>query len=222
MQTETTTRPEPLVDVSPNGTAQTQLRQPSDGINKLLTANTTLTVWLIFLAIGGGILALYYARIGYLPDMEWKSALIYLFIGSIIGGVIGLLLTMSLYLPGVIWSETIVYDPSLNFSYTAPGSDQSGKEPVTELCIRSIVKYLGLAFLLVLLLSHIALLAGGGFYWGFAAVLLVTTFEAMRVIFRRTSPLADSSEGERQTIKLASWFTISVFLNQISMYLIYR
>jgi len=89
MQTETTTRPEPLVDVSPNGTAQTQLRQPSDGINKLLTANTTLTVWLSFLAIGGGILALYYARIGYLPEIEWKSVLIYLFIGTIVGGVMG-------------------------------------------------------------------------------------------------------------------------------------
>src|SRR5215204_19433 len=141
MQTETTTRPEPLVDVSRNGTAQTQLRQPSDGINKLLTANTTLTVWLSFLAIGGGILALYYARIGYLPEMEWKAALIYLFIGSIVGTVIGLLLTISVYLPGVIWSEAIVFDPGLNFSYTVPA--QSSTEPVRELCIRSIVGYLG-------------------------------------------------------------------------------
>src|ERR1051325_5542805 len=95
-----------------NGTARSEA--PASGeFNKLLIANTSLAVWLCFLAVGGGILALYYARIGYLPEIEWKAVLIYLFIGSVVGGVIGLLLTMSLYLPGALWSETIVFDPCL-------------------------------------------------------------------------------------------------------------
>lgn len=244
-----------------NGTAKNQPQQSSSAINKLFEGNTPFVVWLIFFAIGGGILALYYARIGYLPDIEWKAALVYLFIGSIVGSVIGLLLTMSLYLPGVIWSETLIYDPGLNFSYRVPGTDEPGKEPVTELCIRSIVGYLGIPFLLVLLLSHIALFAGK-YYWVFAVILLGSTFLVMRFLLENklinkvsssqltqpssyvcvyvendwshvTRKLKDviTRKGDRaktvttvdlHTFKLSSWFTLSVFLNQISMYLIYR
>src|SRR5689334_14873305 len=100
--------------ISQNGTAQNQPPPPSSGIDKLLIANTTLAVWLIFLALGGGILALYYARIDYLPEVEWKASLIYLFIGSIIGGAIGLLLTLSLFIPGVLWSHFILLDPCID------------------------------------------------------------------------------------------------------------
>src|SRR5690242_50400 len=99
---------------SPNGTAQSQPQPISSGIDKLITANTSLAIWLIFFATGGGLLALYYSQIHYLPEIEWKAALIYLFVGSMVGGAIGLLLTMSLYLPGVIWSELIVFDPTLD------------------------------------------------------------------------------------------------------------
>src|SRR5215204_5405702 len=244
MQTETTTRPEPLVDVSQNGTAQTQLRQPSDGINKLLTANTTLTVWLSFLAIGGGILALYYARIGYLPEIEWKSVLIYLFIGTIVGGVMGLLLTLSFFIPGVLWSEFIIFEPTLekHLSY-----HMGRKEP----CMRSIIKCLGLPFLLVLLISHmlLVLLDSAFEYWASAAVLLLVTFWLMRLRFERlltghrakgkvtnnTKAGRVSSSKRiykllrprrkfmaRQTFKCSFWFTLSVLLSQVSMYVIYR
>jgi len=265
MPTITVSAPEQLI-VSENGIARNEPPQPSSStINKLLEGNTPFVVWLIFFAIGGGILALYHARIGYLPDIEWKAAAIYLFVGSIVGVVIGLLLTMSLYLPGVIWSETLIYDPSLNFSYPSPRRDVSGKEPVRELCIRSIIGYLGGPFLLVLLLSHIALLAGNIFYWVFAAVLLGSTFLVMRILLEtklasnserdiRNSQLMrelwtctdlgkDWSDATREltnvirrrnsqhgtittvdlhVFKLSSAFTLSVFLNQISMYVIYR
>jgi hypothetical protein len=185
MATITISTPSEKLVVSQNGTAENKPQPASGAINKLLEANTPLAVWLIFLAIGGGILALYYARIGYLPEIEWKAALVYLFIGSVVGGVIGLLLTMSLYLPGVIWAETIVFDPCLEFSYTAPaGEQQSGKTPATEVCIRSIFRYLGVPFLLVLLLSHTALLSGQFLYWVFAGGLLLLTFMVMRILFR--------------------------------------
>ena len=263
MQTITISTPSENLVVSQNGTSENRPQPASGAINKLLEANTPLAVWLIFLAIGGGILALYYARIGYLPEIEWKAALVYLFIGSVVGGVIGLLLTMSLYLPGVIWSETIVFDPCLKFSYTAPaGEQQSGNKPETEVCIRSIFRYLGLPFLFVLLLSHTALLAGKVLYWVFAGVLLVLTFMVMRILFRYRlddttdrfsnyvwsnlkrdlgyvikSPITaikklinrakpedpkDFTSSDRHGFKLSSAFTLSVLLNQISMYVIYR
>ena len=228
--------------VSQNGTAQTQSLQVPSVISKVLGDNTPLVIWLIFFAIGGGLLALYYARIGYLPDIEWKAVLIYLFIGSLVGGVIGLLLTMSVYLPGVIWSETIVYDPCLRFSYTAP-TDQSGTPASKQLCIRSILKYLGLPFLFALLLSHVALLFGKVGYWVIAGGLLVFTFLLMRIFLRYrlqdgTQKLSsylwstvkgakpkygseDPTAIERHVFKLSAAFSLSVLLTQISMYVIY-
>src|SRR5215510_1180620 len=138
-----------------NGTAQNQ--QSSSGLEKLLQANTTLAVWLIFLAIGGGLLARYYLKINYLPEMEWNAALIYLFICSVWGGVIGLLLTMSLYLPGVIWCDIIIFETTLDnhLTYRAEYEDASGKRSIRkEPCIRSIIGWLGIPFFLALMTSH--------------------------------------------------------------------
>jgi hypothetical protein len=219
--------------VTENGSAQSKPRQgESSEISKLLIANVSFAVWLIFLAFGGGILALYYARIGYLPEIEWKASLVYLFIGSIVGGVIGLLLTISLYLPGVIWAETIVFDRCLRFSYAPPSGTQPEREQV---CIRSIINYLGVPFLFVLLLSHIALLAGKVWYWLIAVALLGLTFFVMRSRLKsrllslhsadktsESSQIKDKSKTvARHVFKLASLFTLSVLLNQISMYVIY-
>lgn len=237
MPTVTIHTPEKLI-VSENGTtAQPEAKQSSSQLDKFLIANASIAIWLIFFAIGGGILALYYAHIGYLPEMEWKASLIYLFIGSLVGGVIGLLLTMSLYLPGLIWSETIVFDPCLRFSYAPPSGHHSDKEQSTELCLRTIFKYLGVPFLLVLLLSHVALLTGRILYWVIAGALLILTFFVMRrLLEHRASKHPDGSTSvsqqngdqsktdptvDRHIFKLAAAFSLSVFLNQISMYVIY-
>src|SRR5215218_574058 len=228
MQTITVHTPSEEFVVAQNGTAESKPQQASSPFNKLLEANTPLLVWLIYLGFGGGILALYYARIGYLPDMEWKAALVYLFIGSVVGGVVGLLLTMSLYLPGIIWSETIVYDRCLKFSYTPPANEQQSNTITDpEICIRSIFRYLGLPFLVVLSFSHVALLFGRITYWVIAGVLLVLTFVSMRMLFGYRLQRANSSSStsvskvvSRHTFKLSAAFTLSVLLNQISMYVI--
>lgn len=237
MQTITISTPSENLIVSQNGAAQNQPQQLSSEIDKFLIANTSLTVWLIFLGIGGGLLALYYLRIGYLPDMEWNAALIYLFVCSVWGGVIGILLSISLYLPGVIWSDIIVFEPVLDnhLSYYAEHDDPSGKRSMRkEPCIKSIMRYLGLPFLTLLLLSHFCLRASKRdirpidfYYWLIAALLLVGSFFFMRWIFRRRLKPREKSPEEHKTInrqifRYSIWFTISVFLNQISMYVIYR
>src|SRR5690349_24517349 len=203
--TETTT-------ISPNGTAKTEPPPPpppSTAIDKLLIANTGLAVWLIFLAIGGGILALYYSRIDYLPEVEWKASLIYLFIGTIVGGAIGLLLTLSLLIPGVLWSHFIIRDPCIDFSLHR---GLSSKEAGEDLCIRTIAGYLGLPFLFFLLLSHEYLLVGKWFYWLFAAGILGLTFWWMRRLFERLVKKQDLCTGEidAHAFKYAAWFTLSV------------
>ena len=207
--------------ISQNGNAQNDpppAAPPSSQIDKLVIANTTLAVWLIFLAIGGGILALYYARIGYLPDVEWKASLVYLFIGSIVGGAIGLLLTLSLLIPGVVWSQFILLDPCVDFALHSP---VSGKQADEEPCIRTVVRYLGLPFLIFLLVSHLFLLTGKEPYWVLAALTLGLTFWWMRRSFRAMVKKTCAGETAAHAFKYAAWFTLSVLLSQVTMYVIY-
>ena len=259
MRTITINVPSKLA-VSENGIAPNQPQQSSSSaIDKLLIANTTLAVWLVFFAVGGGILALYYARIGYLPEMEWKAALVYLFVGSMVGGTVGLLLTISVFMPGVIWSEFIIFDPDLDgyLSYDLKDREPSGKESLRkEPCMRSIITYLGLPFIVVLLLSHLTLWARVpvnwsneikylDLYWVIVVLLLLVTFCVMRSllacvtldtgwsgfwsilkgnpldVIRNRKPIVTEPK-QRQIFKYATWFTLAVFLNQLSMYVIYR
>ncbi|HET6974570.1 MAG TPA: hypothetical protein VFH96_11125 [Pyrinomonadaceae bacterium] len=183
--------------VSSNGTAQTQTQLAPNLIGKILGDNTPLVIWLVFFAIGGGILALYYAQIGYLPDIEWKAALIYLFVGSMVGGAVGLLLTISLFFPGVIWAEFIIFDVGLSkcLAYDSQHQEPSGKESIhKEPCIRSMIIYLGAPFVAALLLSHLALWfrapinsADGvwylDLYWFIVVLILIVTFFVMRTLF---------------------------------------
>ena len=171
---------------------------------ELLKANTTLVIWLIFLVIGGGLLALYYARIGYLPDIEWKSSIVYLAVASVIGGGVGLLLALSLLLPGLIWAEFLVFDDKLDGVFCF--DTERGKEP----CMRTILRYVGIPFAVVLLLSHISLVLGVVFfrvtvdeliYGIIASVLLAMTFVFMRSSFTCLLS-ADSSECKRSLSKL--------------------
>jgi len=217
MSTQTSTATENAI--AQNGTAQNQPPPPpSRGIDKLLIANTTLAVWLIFLALGGGILAIYYSQIDYLPEVEWKASLIYLFIGSIVGGVIGLLLTLSLFIPGVLWSHFILLDPCVDFSLH---SGLSAKEADDDLCIRTIIRCLGLPFLVLLLLSHLFLLAGKRPFWLAAAGILGVTFWWMRRGFSERVKNTCNDKTGAHSFKYAAWFTLSVLLSQITMYVIY-
>lgn len=241
MPTVTIHTPEKLI-VSENGTAQAEPKPASSQLDKFVIANASFAVWLIFLAIGGGITALYYSRIGYLPEIEWQSVLIYLFIGSVVGGTLGLLLTISIFIPGVLWSEFIIFDPSFkdHFAY-----DDETDEP----CIRSVIECLGVPYAGILLLSHVMLLLPSAFYyWLSAGGVLLLTFLLMRLRFERVMR-EDNEDTElngrqpdkgqagqivrelmkpsrqfnsRQTFKFASWFTLSVLLSQISMFVIYR
>ena len=232
MQTINISTPSENLIVSENGN---QPQQSSSELEKLLTANMSLAVWLIFLGIGGGLLARYYVRIGYLPEMEWNAALVYLFVCSVWGSVIGSVLTISLYLPGVIWSEIIVFEPTLDnhLTYLAEHDDSSGKRSMRkEPCIRSIMRYLGIPFAVVLLASHLCLRFSNpeikpiGFYWVFAVLILVWTFFYMKGEFRRRLMSEEYPEHKKKTLgrqifRYSIWFTISVLLNQIAMYVIY-
>jgi hypothetical protein len=142
-----------------------------------LKVNATLVAWLVFSAFGGGLLALYYARIGYLPDIEWSASIIYLAVASIIGGGVGGLFALSLFVPGFIWTTFLVFDPEMVgiFCY-----DKSGNEP----CVREILYKLGYPFGVVLLISHVSLIfTVGTQHWStfVGKVIYVTTTLALLI-----------------------------------------
>jgi hypothetical protein len=64
-------------------------------------------------------------------------------------------------------------------------------------------------------------------YWIIAVGILIVTFSVMRKTFRDLLKPAEKDSKEqdivnRQIFKFSIWFTLSVLLNQISMYLVYR
>jgi hypothetical protein len=221
-------------------------RDRSNGVDELLKANIALFVWLVFLAFGGGLLALYYARIGYLPDIEWKSTIVYLAATTIIGGVVGLLFALSLFAPGFIWSEFLIFDARLKGVFCL---DTIRNEP----CVQTILYKMGWQFGLILFISHLSLpfgtkifpsRFGSWVYLGLATVILLATFFLMKkYIFKplvEGLDMADGNESQeersrkgqegaaenkpepvRRTFKYAFWFTLSVALSQISMLLMY-
>jgi hypothetical protein len=194
-----------------------ETRAQSSQSRELLKTNTPLLVWLIFLAVGGGLLTLYYARIGYIPDIEWSASIVYLAVASAVGGGVGLLLALSLLLPGLIWSESLVLDRKLSKAFCY--QENSG-----ELCLRSIFYRLGLPFGVVLFVSHLALRLGVVGYSMAAMVLLVITFSFMRARFEALLKVENCRtlhEKERRTFKYSAWFTLSVLLSQISMLVMY-
>jgi len=94
------------------------------------------------------------------------------------------------------------------------------------------MRYLGAPFAVALLASHLCLrfskpdIKPVGFYWLFAALILVRTFfyirgEFKRWLIREKCPKEKRETLNRQIFRYSIWFTISVLLNQISMYVIY-
>ena len=200
--------------------------------------NASVVAWLIFLTFGGGILSLYYAQIRYLPDIEWSSSLVFLALATFVGGAFALALGLSLFIPGYLWSEFLLFDERLKYVFCF--HPQTG-----EVCLRTVGKYIGVPFGIVLLLNHLALLVfpcllscdsfrGTKLLWLYAIVsivLLVVISIVMTGVFRdlqssaRIQPASPSpgppDEEKRRLFKYVCWFGLSIIVSQISMMLIH-
>jgi hypothetical protein len=71
--------------------------------------DTSIALWLILFVFGGGLLALYYAGIGYFPEVSWQDALTYMALMTIIGGSLLVAYSFLLFVPGAIWSEFLIF-----------------------------------------------------------------------------------------------------------------
>jgi hypothetical protein len=90
-----------------------ELPPPAAEKAKLPKLDASLAVWLILFVFGGGLLALYYAGIGYFPEVTWQDALTYMALMTIIGGSLLVAYSFLLFVPGVIWSEFLIHDKQL-------------------------------------------------------------------------------------------------------------
>jgi hypothetical protein len=107
----------------------------------------------VFLAFGGAMLVLHYARVGYLPEIRWENSLSYLFALSLIGGGLTLLYGLLLFFPGVIWSEFLVFDAHLRSRLCYHTSD--GLEP----CLLHIARDIAVPFAIFMTSAHWAITA---------------------------------------------------------------
>jgi membrane protein implicated in regulation of membrane protease activity len=216
----------------------------SSNAGEFLKTNSTLLVWFFFLALGGGLLALYYARIGYLPDIEWRYSLVYLAVVSFIGGAFGLLELLAVFLPGFIWAEILICDPHIIGKFCQ--EEKGAHEP----SINRIFKYLGIPFGISLVISHVALYFGIWAYMG-AVVLILGCISCW--MWKKFSSLIDEREKENEhqpekhraheqekhhvhekkteeqqnherkhrLWKYVFWFDLSVLLSHVAVLLIY-
>jgi hypothetical protein len=205
---------------------------------------TALVAWLAFLILGGGLLALYYARIGYLPDIEWHFTLVYMAAASFIGGAYGLLQSLAIFLPGYIWCETLICDSHIIDAFCHAEPDKHVPSVVRrEPSVFRIFRLIGLPFLVCIIISHVAL------YWGiwpyvvttiilqlFASVYATLMFSHLldlrKAYLERVGEVVvegsarasvDDERWERvaRLFKYVFWFDLSVLLSQVATLLIY-
>jgi hypothetical protein len=192
-------------------------------------------VLLVFLGFGGGLMTLYYSRIHYFPEIDWKSAILYLAGISFVGGGVAIIFACSLLVPGYIWNSCMVLDPATKttFSYNE-----------NEPCVRAIWKWLGWPFLSVMFISHLCLLSipiwGTRAYGVAGGLALILTALIVRFWWFKKIPrdqesstsqdpaesaqdlkLRDDDQVKRQLFKFTLWFSTSVLLSQVSLLFVY-
>ncbi|SEA01869.1 hypothetical protein [Alkalimonas amylolytica] len=75
-------------------------------IKQYLYGNISTVFWFSFLSLGGAVYSLYYSNIGYMPDLDFQSAVTFLAVASITATLLVILFMVSLIIPGVFWVET--------------------------------------------------------------------------------------------------------------------
>jgi heme/copper-type cytochrome/quinol oxidase subunit 4 len=210
-------------DLAPDGVAPSVPRPPEPSKKE-----TALVAWLAFMILGGGLLALYYARIGYLPDIEWRLTLVYVAVVSFIGGAYGLLQSLAIFLPGYIWCEAIIGDSHIREELCHVEPDKHAPNVLRhEPSISWVFRYIGSPFLFCLVVSHIILPLAVpiSFPWGpllYVSVTIITLAISSRYVWNRFPCLLHEVEERKSRLwKYIFWFDLSVLLSQIATLLLY-
>jgi hypothetical protein len=192
-------------------------------IEFLAKFDTTVLAGLVFLGFGGGIISFYYSHIRYLPDIEWSQSIVHLATATLIGGGFTMLLTLSLFLPGCMWSAFLIRDERLKDSFWF-------NENTDEVCLRTLLRNIGLPFGVVVFATHIVLVASEAgwedsllYVYGITcAILLIPMgFWIKHNLNNLLEGKELGKEKDRRLFKYIAWFLVSIILSQFSMLLIY-
>lgn len=106
-------------------------------------------LWLILFVLGGGLLALYYAGIGYFPEVSWEGALTLMALMTIIGGSLLVAYSVLLFVPGAIWSEFLIFQRQLSQIFM-----MRGRGDEHEPCVLSVAERILFPFALFMAFGH--------------------------------------------------------------------
>jgi hypothetical protein len=183
-------------------------------------------LWLILFGFGGGLLALYYAGIGYFPDFTWEDALTYLALMAIIGGSLVVAYSFLLFVPGVIWSQALIMDDMIHEVLRMGTRD--------EPCVWSVFKRILIPFALFMLYCHglfhllnehgepfgLVALGAAASLIAVSALLVKDLLEALRLVAEKKSASLQTVENSqsigpiRDTASLR-WYRVLVGLLHI-------
>ncbi|MGH9765395.1 MAG: hypothetical protein ACREAC_31565, partial [Blastocatellia bacterium] len=137
--------------------AEDPANERSEG-NDLLKGGAALIAWLLFLVIGGGVLAQYYATIHYIPEIDWHVLLTYIAVATLIGGGLTCILSLAVFLPGYIWNQFLIRNRCLRDVFCDRLTCDVVRDNLNEAShvrIWQVAKLLGVAYCFDLIIAHI-------------------------------------------------------------------
>jgi hypothetical protein len=184
-----------------NGSNNEALNETHSTLLKSLVSG--ISAWFLFLLSGGVVFTVYYARIGYLPDIEWNSALSYLAAASMVGG--GLLITLSLLLiaPGLIWTTYLTRSDTLKKAF-CHGSRNA------QLTHRKLLARLVLWLFLFSVITHLYLISHR--QWLLVVFVIVSVIKVLSIIFFESKDIQVNGAVERfeQIVVYVFWYGVSI------------
>ncbi|HEX4963050.1 MAG TPA: hypothetical protein VF173_19625 [Thermoanaerobaculia bacterium] len=165
-----------------------------EGLDEFWKKNLGLLSWMVLLFFGGSLLGIYYASIGYFPEIDWQASLSYLFAMSAIGLIMLVIYGLLLFVPGWIWSEALVHHYLME--ETVCREDESPRKG-------KVFVIFGFPFILTVVAAHWALATRSFSAWSvtMSAVIFSAAWVCRALCGATASriPLSSSQKGQKTT-----------------------
>ena len=184
------------------------------------SATLTLLCWLVLLGLGGGLLSLYYAGIGYFPEVSWRDSLTYIAVLTILGGSLVVSYGFLLLVPGVFWSKLLIHEEQLkkDLCFNCP---VEGDEP----CTWTVATRIGGPFAIFMAITHLLVQYGQPIFVGGSILALGAASILCAFLLRRDFRIHDLKvDGEPRSLfgKAALSFSASGLVSLVALIAIYR
>src|SRR4051794_39773370 len=177
--------------------------------------------WLVLFGLGGGLLSMYYASIGYFPQVQWQESLLFLGLMAIFGSFFVLVFAALLYVPGRMWCTLLICDSNLKgrLSY-GPGKEQP--------CLEAVWWYIARPFTVYSVILHIVLLVAAAlsqwvdiYGFLFVAALLGLWFP-VKWFYKQLPYLLTISEEDlqRHRVKLTGFYFLSMLSALVAVWIV--